>query len=218
LVGRKATETETAKTEPTETDPSETDPQETDPSETDEINTDPDTKETDTDSDETTAPSDDETTEAETDTEAEPDFELTLEEAIALGESMGHNKYTTDKYYVTGIVKRTYANNVVLEDEKGNEITIFGAYNEDGMVKFKDMDVKPVVGDVVTVYGVVGQSNNSPRIKDGWIIEFGAPEAEETTTEVITEVTEPDTPVTPDTPSTPNYSASCCFVLLHRKR
>ena len=196
-------ETDPQETDPQETDPTETDPTETDPTETDPTETDP--TETDTDTDPADTETDTDTAQSETEgTETEPDFELTVEEAAKLGVSMGHNNYTTDKYYVTGTVKRTYANNVVLEDEKGNEITIFGAYNEDGTVKFKDMDVKPVAGDVVTVYGVVGQSNNSPRIKDGWIIEFGAPESDETETENPDAPVNPDTPENPDTPVNPD--------------
>lgn len=144
------------------------------------VTEDEDTVETDTDADEPTQP------ETDTDTEPTPpestlpeaDSKLSIKDAVALGESMDHNKYTEGKYYVTGSVKRTYANNLVIMDDEGNEITVYGAFNEDGTIKFKDMDVQPVAGDIVTVYGVIGQSNGSARIKDGFIKEFKAPAPE----------------------------------------
>ena len=91
---------------------------------------------------------------------------------------MGHNQYTEIRYYVTGTVRRIYANNIVITDVNGNDITVYGTYNEDGTVKMTAMTEKPAVGDTITVYGVIGQSNGAARIKNGWIIAFRKPSDE----------------------------------------
>ncbi len=99
---------------------------------------------------------------------------LTIEEAIALGLSQAHNVYTADKYYVTGVITEVYNDmygNMRLTDEAGNILTIYGTYSADGSTRYDAMAVKPVAGDTVTIYGVVGQYNGDPQIKNGWIVE-----------------------------------------------
>ena len=107
---------------------------------------------------------------------AEPEVNdtLTIEEAIAMGAAMEHNTYTTDKYYVTGVITNVYNTmygNMYITDEAGNQLKIYGTYSADGTIRYDGMDVKPVVGDTVTIYGVIGQYNGEAQIKDGWITE-----------------------------------------------
>lgn len=102
----------------------------------------------------------------------EADSTLTIEEAIALGASKTHNVYTTNKYYVTGVITEIYNEqygNMKITDDAGNILTIYGTYSADGEVRFDSMETKPVVGDVVTVYGIIGQYNDVPQVKNGWI-------------------------------------------------
>lgn len=102
----------------------------------------------------------------------EADSILTIEEAIALGESKTHNVYTENKYYVTGTITEIYNEqygNMKITDEDGNILTVYGTYSADGEVRFDSMETKPVVGDVVTVYGIVGQYNGVAQVKNGWI-------------------------------------------------
>ncbi len=104
----------------------------------------------------------------------EDDDVLTIEEAIALGTSMEHNVYTEEKYYVTGIITEVYNTmygNMKIADDAGNILTIYGTYSADGEIRYDALEVKPVAGDTVTIYGIVGQYNGTPQIKNGWIVD-----------------------------------------------
>ena len=127
-----------------------------------------------------TTPDPEETTPEET--EPAVNDTLTIEEAIALGTTQA--SYTTEKYYVTGkitSVSNTTFGNMYIEDESGNSLLIYGTYDADGTNRYDAMDVKPVAGDTVTVYGIIGQFNGTPQMKNGWITEhiLGVPEETE---------------------------------------
>lgn len=102
------------------------------------------------------------------------DSTLTVEQAIALGGTFAHNTYTTGKYYVTGkiteIYNTTYGNMKITVDDTVI-LTVYGTYSADGSVRFDSMPVKPVVGETITVYGIIGQYNGTPQMKNGWITE-----------------------------------------------
>ena len=126
-----------------------------------------------------------------------PDTELTIKEALALGASKEHNVYTEGKYYVTGVITEVYNTtygNMKITDAEGNILTIYGTYSADGSARYDAMDVKPVAGDTVKIYGIVGQYNGTPQIKNGWIVEH-------------TPATTPEdpTPEQPEEPETPAY-------------
>ena len=97
---------------------------------------------------------------------------LSIPAAIELGSAQENSQYTAEKYYVTGKVDRitqdTYCN-MYLVDEDGHEILIYGTYDATGKVRFDAMSTKPVVGDQITVYGVVGNYNGTPQLKNAWI-------------------------------------------------
>ena len=119
---------------------------------------------------------------------------LSIVDAIALGKAQEHNVYTTDKYYVTGVIKSIYNDqygNMYITDGT-NEFCIYGTYSADGSVRFDAMTSKPKVGDTVTIYGAIGQYNGTPQIKNGWITSVVAGEGGST-----------ETPSTPSTPSVP---------------
>ncbi len=104
---------------------------------------------------------------------------LTIEEAIELGAAQDTSAYTADKYYVTGkitAVSNTQYGNMYIADEDGNEILIYGTYGADGKDRYDALASKPDEGDTVTVYGVVGNFNGTPQLKNAWIIEFTAGE------------------------------------------
>ena len=129
-------------------------------------------------------------------TDPAADSTLTIKEAIALGASKAHNVYTEGKYYVTGEITEVYNDmygNMKIKDAEGNILTIYGTYSADGSDRYDAMAVKPVAGDTVKIYGIVGQYNNTPQIKNGWIVEHTP----------ATTPDEPDTPVVPDEPDTP---------------
>ena len=103
------------------------------------------------------------------------DSTVSIQDAIAIGLSMESNTYTTDKYYVTGTVTEVYNEqygNMKITDGEGNILTIYGSFGPDGNVKFNQLSPQPKVGDTVKVYGIVGQYNDVPQLKNGWIMEI----------------------------------------------
>ncbi len=101
-----------------------------------------------------------------------PAEEKTILEAIEIGSAQSHDTYTAEKYIITAVIKSVYNTqygNMILVDEAGNEFTLYGSYNADGTVSYKDLEYKPVTGDTVTVLGVLGQYSNKPQMKNGWI-------------------------------------------------
>ena len=99
---------------------------------------------------------------------------ITISEAIALGSAQEHNTYTTEKYYVkgtvTGFYNTTYGNFYLTDGT--NQICVYGLYSEDGSTRYDKMEVKPVDGDEIVVYGVLGQYNGTPQFKNAWFIKF----------------------------------------------
>ena len=126
------------------------------------------------------------------------DSTLTVEQVITLGSSKAHNTYTEGKYYVTGVITEVYNEtygNMKITDSKGNILTIYGTYDATGANRYDAMATKPVVGDTVTIYGIVGQYNNTPQVKNGWI------------TAHTPAGSTPSNPDTPDTPAAPSNEA-----------
>ena len=99
---------------------------------------------------------------------------LTIPQAIEMGKTFEHDTYTTDKYYVYGIITaitHTTYGNMTIVDVDGNELTVYGTYSADGSAKYGEMTDKPVVGEYVKFLSVVGQYSNAPQLKNAWIIE-----------------------------------------------
>ena len=96
---------------------------------------------------------------------------LTIAQAIDLGKSKVSTVYTDGKYYVTGTVKEiqntTYGNLVITDGT--NDILVYGTYDATGANRFDAMSEQPQVGDEITVYGVIGNYNGTPQMKNGWI-------------------------------------------------
>lgn len=108
---------------------------------------------------------------------------LTVEQALALGALYKHTDYTglytTDKYYVTGVITDIYNTtygNLYIKDANGNEFTVYGTYDATGATRYDNLTVKPVKGDTITVYGVIGAYGNSVQMNNGWITEHTAHE------------------------------------------
>ena len=99
---------------------------------------------------------------------------ISIEEAIALGAAQEHNTYTEEKYYVkgtvTGFYNTTYGNFYLTDGT--NQICVYGLYSADGTVRYDAMEVKPVDGDEIIVYGVLGQYNGNAQFKNAWLVEI----------------------------------------------
>ena len=104
------------------------------------------------------------------------DSVLTIPQANELGLSKEAKTYTEGKYYVTGkivaISNATYGNMYIV-DENNNQLLVYGTYSADGAVRYDELEYKPVVGDTITVYGIIGTYNGTEaQMKDGWITEI----------------------------------------------
>ena len=103
---------------------------------------------------------------------------LTIPQAIAVAKVAG-TSYSTQKYYITGIVTGLYNTqygNFYIKDAEGNEICIYGLYSYDGSTRYDAMSYKPVNGDEVTVYTVLGLYNSTSQGKNAWLDEVVAHE------------------------------------------
>ena len=103
------------------------------------------------------------------------DSTLSVKDAIALGASKESNVYTAGKYYVVGEITEIYNEqygNMKIKDAEGNILTVYGTWSADGNTRFDALEKKPAVGDTIKVYGIIGQYNGTPQMKNGWIVEI----------------------------------------------
>ncbi len=119
-----------------------------------------------------------------------PTAETSIPDANEIG--VKQDSYTNELYLVSGviteIVKDDYGN-LYIADEDGNKLYIYGTYSADGKTRYDAMDPKPVVGDTITVLGVMGQYKGDPQMKNAWVLDLipGTPE-------------NPENPETPENP------------------
>ena len=121
-----------------------------------------------------------------------PNSVLTIAQALELAASKEHDVYTIGKYYVTGVITNVYNTtygNMYIQDEEGNELCIYGTYSADGKTRYDAMDVKPVAGDTITVYGIIGRYNDTLQMKYGNVVEHIVPHVHNYTYECSTECT-----------------------------
>ena len=133
-------------------------------------------------------------------TDPAADSVLTVKEAIDLGLSKLHNVFTENKYYVTAEITEIYNDiygNMRVTDADGNILTIYGTYDADGTNRFDAMETQPQVGDTVKFYGIIGQYNGTPQMKNAWIVAINP-------TDEPVDPDEPSDPVDPDEPSDPD--------------
>ncbi len=96
-----------------------------------------------------------------------------LADAVALGGSKEHNQYTDDKYLIAGVITEVQNDkygNMVIKDETGASILIYGTYSADGADRYDALETKPVAGDYIVVLGILGQYNGTAQMKNGWIV------------------------------------------------
>ena len=96
---------------------------------------------------------------------------LTIKQALAVAGVAG-TSYTTQKYYITGTIKNVYNTqygNMYIVDDEGNELCVYGLYSADGETRYDAMSYKPVAGDEVTVYTVLGMYGTTKQGKNAWL-------------------------------------------------
>ena len=99
---------------------------------------------------------------------------LTIAEAIAKGSAMEHGSSTDTKYKVTGVIDEitsTQWGNMYIKDANGNRLYVYGFYDITGDIRYDAMTTKPVVGDTVTLLGVIG-NHNGAQMKNGCLQEL----------------------------------------------
>ena len=103
----------------------------------------------------------------------EPEAEsiLTIEQAEILANLFAHNTYTTNKYYITCEIEKVYDTQYGNINIVGSKFVIYGLYSADGKTRYDAMTYKPVAGDEITVYGVIGKYNTTLQMKNGWLDE-----------------------------------------------
>ena len=119
---------------------------------------------------------------------------LTVAQALAIAKLMGDDSYTTQKYYITGeivSVGNTTYGNLTIKDATG-ELYIYGVWawnsactGSDG--RYDSFSYKPVTGDEITIYGVIGNYKSDPQMKNTWLDEVVAHEHDYTS--VVTDPT-----------------------------
>ena len=156
------------------------------------------------------------------------DTEVSILGANTIGLAQGHNKYTADKYIVTGTIesidpdkndatKLNAYGNMTIKDADGNTFYLYGLYTADGSVRFDKMEAQPQVGETITVYGILGQYNGKAQMKNAWL--YVAPEGGDNTdtpeggdnTDTPEGGDNTDTPEggeSGDTPATPDLSTT----------
>ena len=99
------------------------------------------------------------------------DSTLTVEQAIAFGELFENSTYSASKYYVTGVVastpNATHGNLDLTAD--GKTIYIYGLWDATGDNKYGNMTDKPVKGDTITVYTVIGKYSDKAQMQNAWV-------------------------------------------------
>ena len=104
---------------------------------------------------------------------ADPSGCTSVTEAISIANAAGEEG-TTEKYYVYGTITTvsnpTYGEMTITDGT--NSLYIYGTYSKDGVLRYSDLDDKPVKGDEVILYGQLKTFKNSPEMGSGWIQDF----------------------------------------------
>ena len=111
--------------------------------------------------------------------EKDPNYEepsypiISVYEAIQLASVQNNNEYTTEKYYVYVEITEVVSteNGSMYVTDGLNTIYVNSLYSADGSVKYNEMGEKPVVGDVVIIYGALGQSKGTSQFDSAWLID-----------------------------------------------
>lgn len=88
-----------------------------------------------------------------------------IPDANTAAEAAG-SSYSNDKYLISGTVSSivsTQYGNMYIKDADGNEFYVYGLYDLAG-TRYDSLTTKPEVGDVVVLYGILGQYTNKSNV------------------------------------------------------
>ena len=123
------------------------------------------------------------TTEKVEDPQPDPDPEpqlITIAEAIEIAMAETSDNPTTRYLIRATIVKVSNPayGEMTIADETG-EIYVYGTYSADGVLRYSEMDEKPVKGDEVLLSCTLNTYGGKPQVKNGRIIEFKVADKED---------------------------------------
>ena len=97
-----------------------------------------------------------------------------IKDALTIGNKLTSGKETSESYYIKGTVKSissTTYGNLYIADENGNQIYIYGLYDNSGN-RYDSMSYKPKVGDTIIVYSTIYKYNSTVELKNATVIEI----------------------------------------------
>lgn len=95
-----------------------------------------------------------------------PEELTTIPEILRIGETMKDNAVTLEFYCVLGKVVDVYNTkygNMIIEDDAGNRLTIYGTYDKNGN-RYDAIENPPVVGDTVILTGPIKRYVNGSNV------------------------------------------------------
>lgn len=98
---------------------------------------------------------------------------ISIPDFNAICKELNEGKSGTTDYVISGKIKsidNTTWGNMILVDDEGNELHVYGLYLEDG-TRYGLMENKPEVGDFITVHGVPHRYNYRPEMKKGYLLD-----------------------------------------------
>ena len=95
-----------------------------------------------------------------------------IKDASDAGAALESNKYTENKFLVTGVITEianTQYGNLYIKDEAGNTLYIYGLYDQAGN-RFDKLAKQPAVGDTITVLSTSGNYKGTPQLKNATLV------------------------------------------------
>ncbi len=120
---------------------------------------------------------------------------------------LGAKANDKNKYYTIGWVSKienTTYGNLYIKNADGKEFYVYGLYSCDGKVRFDALETKPIIGDVVVLYGEVTTYKDVPQLKNAWMMQLN---------KTVFTPAAPEQPSTPQEPSTPSTPVACPLVV-----
>lgn len=103
-------------------------------------------------------------------------IKVSISEALNIGKDLEHSTSTTTKYFVNGKIKSIsnaeYGNMIITDGE--NDLSIYGVWELGKNKRYDELSEKPIIGDIVYLYGPVQRFNETIEIKDSELIRFHA--------------------------------------------
>ena len=98
---------------------------------------------------------------------------ISIPEFNAICNELLHQESGTTDYVITGKIKsisNTTWGNMIIVDDEGNELHVYGLYLEDG-TRYGKMEIKPMVGDFIAVHGKPYRYETQPEMQKGYLLD-----------------------------------------------